>query len=843
MSNSLTDLAAYPQLVPSQNQIALGQALMNAGAAGPTPAASASALSPAASAVQGILGSLLMGQGQQGVQQYATQQQQALADALRQQNSILTGDSSPGLPSGGGLQGANPGTLSNNGRAANAPPSPTPVHPIAAATPNGTGGYHIPGASPYSVAIMNAESGGNANATSSTSSAAGPAQFTDGTWNGFVQANPGLFHGLSPADIASKRADPIYAAEATDWLAGENSSVLQQGGVAPSGPNLALAHFLGPVGAAAVIRAQPGTPVMTALGGGLPARATASFAKANPQLASMTVDQLRNRYAGIPNYQVASADTGTATDALPSPNAPPPTTGAIVGGANRAGAGLPTANSTTAALLNNNAPPPVLTPQNQALVAQLSNNGQGSTASPAPPDMMSKGMSLYTQGQQYLLSPNPRLQSFGQSEMELGRTYLQRGQFQTVTLPNGVQAQRNAVTGEIQPLPQRPVVTADGTVYDANSGQPIAGGVGAGGVRPQTVQGAALNTIAALAPLVRSGQATPQQQATYAAAASAYRGQPQTVTNADGTTSTFLNPLPTGFPDPLAPGGVAGGPGAAGGAAGAPGTAPSVSSGMPVSGGVLPGPTRAATALPQSQGQATGTALADSVGTIRTAGQTGQRVVDQVSQIKQSLAGMAQSGLPSGYFSPEIGEAAAAAKYLGFNLPGLTPGAVTNQQEAEATLKQFGGAVLKSMFPSRITNGDISIFLPSMGDLSHDPQAVGKILDNAEAYANYDVAKSQSMERALSANGGQLPPTWQSNYNLIHGSSARLAPVPSSAQASTLGWGSNVPADVSNLNGFGRAPQHGVPPIGTVATGANGAQQVMTTLGWKPYASGQGVMD
>ena len=376
--------------------------------------------------------------------------------------------------------------------------------------------------------------------------------------------------------------------------------------------------------------------------------------------------------------------------------------------------------------------------------------------------------------------------------------------------------------------------------YDANTGQPIAGGVGAGGVRSQDVQGAALNTLAQIAPRLQAGIATPQERIAYSAAASAFQGTPQTYQKADGTTGTYMRPLPPGFPDPNAPPAGAPGPGGAPPAAGIPASA----GGVPAA-GVLPGPTKADVALPQAQAQATGAALAADVGTLRAAGQTGQRVVDQVGQIKQAMASATANGLPQGYFSPELGEAAAAAKYLGITLPGLQPGAVSDQQVAESTLKQFGGAVLKTMFPSRITNADISLFLPSMGDLSHDPQAVSKILDNAQAFAAYDVNKSQAAERQLAANAGQLPPTWEANYNLIHGSAARLAPIPSQQTATRLGWGAQgVPAEVSNLNRFGQQPQNGAPPVGTVATNPQTyQQQVMTTLGWRPYQPGQGVTE
>ena len=337
MSNSLQDLAAYPQLVGPQNQVALGQALMSSGAAGPTSLSAASSLSPVTSFVQGALGSLLSGQGTQQVNAFGQQQRQALADALQQQSSILTGDGSSGITTGSGLQGASSGTLSTNSGANNTSPSPAPQSAMTAATPNGTGGFHVPGASDYALAVMHGESGGNVNATNPNSTATGAGQFTVPTWQSFAAANPSLFQGMSPSDVLAKRNDPAMSAAATDWLAQQNSAQLQQGGIAPTGPNLALAHRLGAPGAAAVIRAQPGTPVSVALGAGLSGGDVRADLAANPQLAKLTVDQLRGQFANVPDYQVASANTGTATDAAPSPSAPPGYTGAIAGGMASAG--------------------------------------------------------------------------------------------------------------------------------------------------------------------------------------------------------------------------------------------------------------------------------------------------------------------------------------------------------------------------------------------------------------------------------------------------------------------------------------------------------------------------
>jgi hypothetical protein len=129
--------------------------------------------------------------------------------------------------------------------------------------------------------IVQVESGGNPKAKASTSSAYGAAQFLesrpggDQTWAQLVgKYHPELTQGRSLGEINALRADPNLSREMLGHLVDTNRGYLQNKGLQPTAGNLYLSHFLGPAGAAAVIAAPPGTPVIDALTKALgPARA------------------------------------------------------------------------------------------------------------------------------------------------------------------------------------------------------------------------------------------------------------------------------------------------------------------------------------------------------------------------------------------------------------------------------------------------------------------------------------------------------------------------------------------------------------------------------------------
>lgn len=167
-----------------------------------------------------------------------------------------------------------------------------------------------PGSSPtptpssYASAVTGEEGAGK----NPLSSATGPGQFIDGTWQSFAKENPQYFSGMSPTQIMAARSDPTLGALATDWLATKNAGALQAYGVPPSGQSLALAHYLGPKAAAAVMQAPPDMPASTAVANVLGKDKAAEYVQANPNLAAMTSGGLRNRYSNIPDPGQGSGD-------------------------------------------------------------------------------------------------------------------------------------------------------------------------------------------------------------------------------------------------------------------------------------------------------------------------------------------------------------------------------------------------------------------------------------------------------------------------------------------------------------------------------------------------------
>lgn len=114
----------------------------------------------------------------------------------------------------------------------------------------------------YIEKTIGAESGGNVNAMSSTSSATGLGQFTYGTWLDVIKRHaPEVAAGKSDDQIAALRTNGDLSRRAVGWYAEDNAMALGGANIAPTHANLYIMHLLGPRDGLAVLTADPNKPL------------------------------------------------------------------------------------------------------------------------------------------------------------------------------------------------------------------------------------------------------------------------------------------------------------------------------------------------------------------------------------------------------------------------------------------------------------------------------------------------------------------------------------------------------------------------------------------------------
>lgn len=117
--------------------------------------------------------------------------------------------------------------------------------------------------------------------------------FRPSTWMSFAAANPSLFAGMTQQQIMAARSDPALNRQGVTWLAQQNAGQLSKSGVKPSGPALGVAHYVGAGAAASIMQAPDNAPVADFV--------DPAALQANPELRTMTVGQMKQRYAGVPD--------------------------------------------------------------------------------------------------------------------------------------------------------------------------------------------------------------------------------------------------------------------------------------------------------------------------------------------------------------------------------------------------------------------------------------------------------------------------------------------------------------------------------------------------------------
>jgi murein DD-endopeptidase MepM/ murein hydrolase activator NlpD len=171
--------------------------------------------------------------------------------------------------------------------------SGAPVNPLTFAGAVGSGAPQVASAGAGSGAvqtlvnkIIKVESGGNANAKNSRSTATGLGQFIESTWlRMMTDYRPDLARTMSRQELLNLRTDPALSREMVTNLARENESFLRARGHQITPGRLYLAHFLGPSGANVALNANANATVLEVMG--------SSVVNANPFLRGKSIADLR----------------------------------------------------------------------------------------------------------------------------------------------------------------------------------------------------------------------------------------------------------------------------------------------------------------------------------------------------------------------------------------------------------------------------------------------------------------------------------------------------------------------------------------------------------------------
>lgn len=162
--------------------------------------------------------------------------------------------------------------------------------------PSAAGGAPMDAAD-YTKAVIGSEGGAGTgqrpNASgpdgTSTSSAAGGAQFLDKTWVGQMRETyPDWSKQFNDDQLLALRSNDRVSQQLTMDYANHNAPILSAAGLPVTASTLKLAHGFGPDGAASILKAAPNTPIGQVVGAGVMA--------ANPTLAGKTAGQVVQQY-------------------------------------------------------------------------------------------------------------------------------------------------------------------------------------------------------------------------------------------------------------------------------------------------------------------------------------------------------------------------------------------------------------------------------------------------------------------------------------------------------------------------------------------------------------------
>ena len=177
----------------------------------------------------------------------------------------------------------------------------------------------------------------------------------------------------------------------------------------------------------------------------------------------------------------------------------------------------------------------------------------------------------------------------------------------------------------------------------------------------------------------------------------------------------------------------------------------------------------------KTSGAATGTQTVQQYNGIIARAQQATKSEGDIDYASNQLAEAAKGGQKTGFFSPAIATAAAAAKSLGIDTSalGIDPSTVGNIQSAQKTLAVLGASILQTALggQSQITDAKIQAYEHTQPGIENDPQALQRIMAWARSQFTYEreLGNAAATEAGKDENNGTLPPTFLPRYYATKG--------------------------------------------------------------------------
>ena len=161
-----------------------------------------------------------------------------------------------------------------------------------------------------------------------------------------------------------------------------------------------------------------------------------------------------------------------------------------------------------------------------------------------------------------------------------------------------------------------------------------------------------------------------------------------------------------------------------------------------------------------------------------------------IGNTETAMSAAQQGNVGPGALAPKMVELVATAKALGINLAGfgIDTSKLAAAQVTREQLQQLNGAILRKMYPQRITNADLAVSGTVLPNYGLDPDALTANFDIYKKQNAYDTQMAQDMLAYEHANNGSLKgweQQWYSKNNFATGPLDNLFGDAKSGQLST----------------------------------------------------------